>query len=176
MKDDSHHVIFMQKAIREAELAYQAGEFPVGCVIADGKDVIASGSRTTSRGITANEIDHAEILALRNLYEKWPGIGPDISKDELCLYSTLEPCLMCFGAILISGIRHIVYAFEDVMGGGTSCGLQTLTPLYRDIELIVTPHVCRLESAALMRAFFSSPDNSYLKDTLFSEYAIGLKC
>lgn len=176
MKDDSHHVIFMREALREAAFAYQAGEFPVGCVIADGKDVIASGMRTTSRGVTANEIDHAEILALRDFYEKWPGIGSDNSKDELCLYSTLEPCLMCFGAILISGIRHIVYAFEDVMGGGTSCGLQTLAPLYRDIELIVTPNVCRLESAALMRAFFSSPDNRYLKDTLFSEYAIGLKC
>ena len=172
MTDDNRDVVFMQMALRQAEAALGSGEFPVGCVIADGKAVVASGFRTTSRGHAANEIDHAEIMALRDLYEN----RPDIIRGGLTLYSTLEPCLMCFGAILISGIRHIVYALEDVMGGGTACRLDILPPLYRDSGLIVTPSVCRTESAVLMQAFFSRPENSYLRGTLFSEHAVALKC
>ncbi len=160
----------MRMALDEAESALRAGDFPVGCVITDGEEVVASGCRAASRGALANEIDHAEIIALRQLYRSRPAIG----KDRFCLYSTLEPCLMCFGAILISGIRRIVYAFEDVMGGGTSLRLQAMPPLYRDMNPAVVPNVCREESHALMRAFFSNPDNGYLKDTLFARYVMGL--
>ncbi len=158
----------MRMALDEAESALRAGEFPVGCIITDGGEVVASGRRAASRGALENEIDHAEILALRKLYRS----RPDIGKDRLCLYSTLEPCLMCFGAILISGIRRIVYAFEDVMGGGTSLPLQAMPPLYRDMDPAVVASVCRDESLALMRAFFSNPDNGYLKDTHFARYVM----
>ncbi len=160
---------FMGLALEEARKALAAGDFPVGCVIADGQQVVASGFRTASRGVMANEIDHAEIIALRH-FVKSP---LDIPKERLCLYSTLEPCLMCFGAILISGIHRIVYAFEDVMGGGTRCNRQELPPLYRDIDLTIVGNVLREESIALMRAFFSNPDNRYLRDTLFARYAMG---
>jgi tRNA(adenine34) deaminase len=43
---------------------------------------------------------------------------PDIDRSTVTMYCTMEPCLMCFSAILLSGIGRIVYAYEDVMGGG----------------------------------------------------------
>ncbi len=160
---------FMRLALAEARAALAAGDFPVGCVITDGQRVVAAGFRTNSRGVMANEIDHAEMVALRHLAKS----DPESPKDRLCLYSTLEPCLMCFGGILISGIHRIVYAFEDVMGGGTRCNRQEMPPLYRNIDLTIVPHVCREESIALMRAFFSNPDNRYLTDTLLARYVMG---
>ncbi|MFO8111930.1 MAG: nucleoside deaminase [Desulfosalsimonadaceae bacterium] len=160
---------FMTLALEEARKALAAGDFPVGCVIADGRQVVASGFRIASRGAMANEIDHAEIVALRHLVNS----PLDIPKERLCLYSTLEPCLMCFGAILISGIHRIVYAFEDVMGGGTRCNRYEMPPLYRDIDLAIVGNVLREESIALMRSFFSNPDNRYLRDTFFARYAMG---
>ena len=169
MSDCERDILFMRLALEQAETALKAGEFPVGCVITDGAAVVASGFRKTSRGITPNELDHAEIAALKDLYEN----RPEAMKRPLCLYATLEPCLMCFGAALISGIHRIVYAFEDVMGGGTSCSRESLPPLYRGADLTVIPHVCRDESAQLMRAFFSNPENSYLRGTLFAAYAMG---
>jgi len=161
---------WMRLALEQAQAALSKGEFPVGCVITDGEEVVASGSRIASRGGSFNELDHAEIVALRDLSEKRID-RPE--KGNLCIYSTLEPCLMCFGAILIAGIRRIVYSFEDAMGGGTACSLEMTGPLYRQPEPRIAAGVLREESLALMRLFFSDPDNRYLKDTLFERYTLG---
>lgn len=158
----------MGAAIEQAAKALENGEFPVGCVIADGSRILAGGGRQSSRGGTANEIDHAEILALKALYETFP----DMDGSHLSLYATLEPCLMCFGAILIAGIGRVVYAYEDVMGGGTGCGRRDLPPLYRNRSVTVVPHVCREQSLELMQRFFSDPDNPYLQGTLLAEYTL----
>ena len=154
--------------MEQAAEALASGEFPVGCIIARGERIIADGRRQSSRGQTANEIDHAEILALKALYE-YPS-GADGSC--LSIYSTLEPCLMCFGAILIAGIGRVVYAYEDVMGGGTACARQQLPPLYRNRPVAVVPGVCRSQGLELMRRFFADPANTYLQDTLLAEYTL----
>ena len=158
----------MQAALGEAAAALKAGEFPVGCVITRGESVVASGGRKWSRGISANEVDHAEIMALKDLCECNPGIDP----AELTVYATLEPCLMCFGAIMIAGIRRIVYAFEDVMGGGTGCSLNSLPPLYREPPVVIIPHIRRAESLALLQSFYTDPGNLYLKDTMLARYIL----
>ncbi|MFW6081198.1 MAG: nucleoside deaminase, partial [Desulfosalsimonas sp.] len=84
----------------------------------------------------------------------------------------MEPCLMCFGAAVISGIKRIVYAYEDVMGGGTACSLENLPPLYRDAEIRVIRHVLREQSMELFYRFFSDPQNTYLQGTLLAEYTL----
>jgi tRNA(adenine34) deaminase len=159
---------FMQKALAYAEEALAAGEFPVGCVIADRETIRAGGFRCATSGDGANEIDHAEILALKALYQTTALAAP----EKLTVYCTMEPCLMCFGAILISGIRRIVYAFEDVMGGGTGCDLSVLTPLYREKSVQVVSGLLRAPSLALFRQFFSRPENDYWKDSLLAEYTL----
>jgi len=159
---------FMEKALAHAQNALSAGEFPVGCVIADEKNIKAAGFRRCSGGQHPNEIDHAEILALRALYKTNALAHP----EKLTVYCTMEPCLMCFGAILISGIRRIVYAYEDRMGGATACDLSLAGPLYRENDMQVIPHVLRNQSLALFQQFFLRPENNYWKNSLLAEYTM----
>ncbi len=159
----------MKLAMEEARRALEKGEFPVGCVVASGREVVSSGRRRRSNQVLGGECDHAEMVALRRMEQAGGGIGPP---EELTVYVTLEPCLMCFGAILIHGIRRIVYAYEDVMGGGTGCELKSLGPLYRPAPEIVGG-VMRAESLALLKTFFGAGDHDYLRDSLLCRHVLG---
>jgi tRNA(adenine34) deaminase len=168
----SDHIHFMALAIENARQALDAGEFPVGCIIADGDKTLADGSRKNSLGTTPGETDHAEINTLNALEQQERDTGRSFDRSRLTLYSTLEPCLMCFGAILINGINTIVYAVEDVMGGGTSCDLKSLPPLYSQRRITIVPDVMRQESLALLKNFFSDPARTYLKDTMLADHVL----
>jgi tRNA(adenine34) deaminase len=159
---------FMAAALEQAETAYHAGEFPVGCILVYKDRILASGRRTGTAADGVNEVDHAEMVALRRLVLA----GRDAAPAEIVLFSTLEPCLMCYGAAILSGIRTIVYAFEDVMGGGTGCDLTQLSPLYRNADISIIPHVRRAESVLLLKAFFANPENIYWKDSLLARYTL----
>ena len=158
---------FMGLALAQAREALDAGEFPVGCVIVAGDRVVAEGRRTHSRG-QANELDHAEVVALRELLTR----DPTIERAGLTVYSTMEPCLMCFATLLLNGVQRIVYAYEDMMGGATGLDLATLAPLYRQMRLEVVPHLRRAESLALFRDFFANPANGYWQDSLLAGYTL----
>jgi tRNA(adenine34) deaminase len=159
---------FMTAALEQAETAYHAGEFPVGCILVHKDRILASGRRTGTTAEGVNEVDHAEMVALRRLVLA----GRDVAPAEIVLFSTLEPCLMCYGAVILSGIRTIVYAFEDVMGGGTGCDLTRLSPLYRNADISIIPHVRRADSLQLLKAFFANPENVYWKDSLLARYTL----
>ncbi len=163
----SEHEKFMEMALRQARQALSAGEFPVGCVMVHNGEVIASGRRSNSIGRT-NEIDHAEILALRTL------LADDRKFDigGVTVYSTMEPCLMCYATMLINGIRRFVFSYEDAMGGGTNLPLEMLSPLYRGMSVMVVGKVLRNESLALFKEFFSSPDCEYLQSSLLATYTL----
>jgi tRNA(adenine34) deaminase len=79
---------------------------------------------------------------------------------------------MCYAALLLNGIHHIVYAYEDVMGGGTSLPLDQLTPLYKGMSVKTVQGVMRAESLALLKSFFSDPRNDYLRNTLLARYTL----
>jgi tRNA(adenine34) deaminase len=170
MSKKNNDIKFMKKAIHCASVALDRGDFPVGCVITYQNDIISTGDRTGSAGPSSNELNHAEINALKNL-----GTQKQISclnLNQLTLYSTLEPCLMCFGAILIHKIPRIVYAFEDVMGGGTSLNRSDLPPLYATQDIEIVSGVCRQDSLHLFQDFFNNPKNNYLSGTYLSNYII----
>lgn len=162
---------YMALALDQAAAALAQGEFPVGCVIVQNGRVVALGARGgTGRPVGShaiiNEVDHAEIQALKNL-----AVCPDPVIPEKCtLFSTMEPCLMCYGAILISGIKTVVYAFEDPMGGGTGCDLTSLPPLYRDRRIQLTGGICRQKSLDLFYNFFNKGENSYWKGSFLDRY------
>ena len=162
------HVRFMQEALKDAQTAMDHQEFPVGCVLVYQDRIIARGRRLHSTGKGLLELDHAEITALRNLDSS----GLSVAMDQVIAYSTMEPCLMCFATLLLNGIRHIVYAYEDVMGGGTNLPLPQLSPLYRSMSVEIVPHVMRAESLTLVQAFFRNPDNDYWKDSLLALYTL----
>jgi tRNA(adenine34) deaminase len=167
MADDAH---MMNQALAQAESALDRGEFPVGCVIVHRERILVTGSRhgTSVQSDGMNETDHAEMVALRAL-DRGLTMPP---REEMVLYSTMEPCLMCFAAILLSRIGRIVYAFEDVMGGGTGVELGGLPPLYRDAPVSVTGGVLRGESLRLFKAFFSDPRNAYWRGSLLERYTL----
>jgi tRNA(adenine34) deaminase len=158
----------MRRALDQARGALMAGEFPVGCVMVYEDRVLLSGARQGSSGEMANEIEHAEMVALTKLSR----LKSRIDTRRISLYTTMEPCLMCYAALILSGIRRIVYAYEDVMGGGTGCNMASLPPLYRNAKISVTPHVLRPESLALFKAFFASSGTSYWQGSLLARYTL----
>lgn len=162
------HAVFMQVALEQARQALARGEFPVGCVLVQGGRVLVSGAREGSRAPQPNEVDHAEVVALRRYY----AISNSLPQGPITAYSTMEPCLMCFGALLLARIDTIVYAYEDVMGGATSCDLSLLPLLYQQAAVRIVGGVRRGESLALFQAFFADPNNAYWRDSLLARYSL----
>ena len=161
-----NYELFMNKALVLAQEALDRGEFPVGCVMVHGETILATGARTGTIGDDRNELDHAEMLALRRLHD----LDKPINHGEVTVFCTMEPCLMCYAALILAGIGKIVYAYEDVMGGGSACDLSGLKPLYKNSPVIVVANVMRTESLKLFQAYFSNPANSYWKNSLLAEY------
>ena len=159
---------FMQKALSQARNALSAGEFPVGCVVVREDRILTTGARKGTAGNFPNEIDHAEMIALKRLADL------EINRDnkKIVLFTTLEPCLMCLGALILSGISEIVYAYEDIMGGGLSCDLKNLMPLYKNSRISVVPNILRKESLELFQAFFNNSENSYWQGSLLADYTL----
>jgi tRNA(adenine34) deaminase len=162
------HEIYMKEALLEAKEALVAGEFPVGCVLVYEKKIVSRGRRFNSRAPNENELDHAEIMALRKLFAQHPAI----ERSRIIVYSTMEPCLMCYVTLLLNGIRTIVYGYEDIMGGGTSLDLKELTPLYREMSVTITGQILRRESLELFKTFFSGQDNTYWQDSPLARYTL----
>jgi tRNA(adenine34) deaminase len=105
---------FMNEAIKEAKKAQIAGEIPVGAVIVKNNVIIARGHNTKEN--TNNPVNHAEIVAITNACEhlkNWRLSDCDI-------YVTLEPCVMCAGAILNSRIKNLYFGAYDFKYG--ACG------------------------------------------------------
>lgn len=170
-----NHQHYMTIALNEAKKALRAKEFPVGCVLVHNGHILATGKRQNSvtgirhgKKVAANELDHAEIVALRALLADHPEIAP----EEITLYCSMEPCLMCFAALLLSNIHTIVYAYEDAMGGGTGLNLSHLTPLYQQMKVTIIPNVLREESLSLFKIFFADPENLYWRNSYLAEYTL----
>ena len=160
------HEHYMREALAEAELALSQGEFPVGVVLVADGEILVRASRRNSQAASRNEIDHAEINGLRILLRDYPQVEP----SRVWVYSTMEPCLMCYSTLLLSGIRHIIWAYEDVMGGGTNLALQQLNPLYQAMQVQLVGGVLRQESLALFQQFFQGHD--YWQDSLLARYTL----
>ena len=138
--DDNY---FMNLALEEANKAANADEVPVGAVIVNGGgEIISSAFNTVEKDVSC--IMHAEIKAILNAQkqlENW-------RLDECSLYVTLEPCIMCCGAILLSRISKVVYGTIDPKGGSVS------TILNGKVEVV--SGIMEEESSLLLKSFFKS--------------------
>ncbi len=157
----------MALALKEAENVMRDGEFPVGCVLVYEGEVVAAGGRENS-GAGGNEFDHAEIVALRRLLKT----NPTLDFSRIVVYSTLEPCLMCYTTLILNGFRTIVYGYEDVMGGGSGLELQRLPSLYAKMQVKVIPGVLRSACLSLFQEFFADEKNDYWRDSPLSQYTL----
>lgn len=103
--------LYIREAMRLARLAEEEDEVPVGCVIVRGGEIIASAYNTRERSRCATH--HAEILAIERACEALGGWRlPDTT-----LYVTMEPCVMCAGAIINARIPRVVFGASDIRFG-----------------------------------------------------------
>jgi tRNA(adenine34) deaminase len=116
---------FMRVALNEAELASAEDEVPVGAIaVVDGEIV---GHAHNIREKTANPLGHAEILLLENLARQ----SHDWRFEDVTVYVTCEPCIMCAGALLQARVSRIVYGCKDPKAGACD----SLYELTRDTRL-----------------------------------------
>lgn len=108
MFDDTY---FMKEALKQARQAYDAGEVPVGAVVVWDNKIIARGHNQVEQ--LKDSTAHAEMIALTSAFNQ---LGSKYL-PEATLYVTVEPCLMCCGAIYWSKVARIVYGAEDVKNG-----------------------------------------------------------
>lgn len=145
MTDDER---FMTAALAEAREAFDAGEIPVGAVVVCGGRIIGRGHNLTERltDVTA----HAEMLALTAAAQTLGGKY----LPEATLYVTVEPCLMCAGAIGWAQIGRIVYGASDPKRGFSVMTQGAPRPPFHP-RATVTSGVLAGECADLMKRFFS---------------------
>jgi tRNA(adenine34) deaminase len=116
---------FMRQAIQLAQLAEREGNLPVGAVIALGDKVVAEG-RSAIWVPRFDATRHAEVEALRAVPAELWG-----ESQHMSLYTTLEPCLMCFASILLHRIGRVVFGASDPYGGA-GAALGRLPPYFRE--------------------------------------------
>lgn len=135
---------FMKQAYRQALIAKEEGEVPVGAVIVSGNQIIA---RTYNQVERLNDVTaHAEILALTAASE---AMGSKYLVD-CSLYVTLEPCLMCAGALRWSQLGKLIYGASDEKNGFMNYGKELLHPSTR-LAYGVMEEECR----ELLKQFFA---------------------
>ena len=138
----------MRAALAEARIAAEAGEVPVGAVVARDGEIIARAHNLRETG--KNAVYHAELLAIDAACRALGGWR--LWQCEL--FVTLEPCPMCSGAIINSRLRRVVYGAKDPKAG--CCGsLTDLFALPFNHHPVVEQGLLEEESAALLRQFFA---------------------
>ncbi|MEM8629264.1 MAG: tRNA adenosine(34) deaminase TadA [Chlamydiota bacterium] len=142
------NIFYMQEALREARIAFAAGEVPVGAVVVHAGRIIGRGHNQVEmlRDATA----HAEMIALSAAsahFEDWRLLDTD-------LYVTLEPCVMCAGALMQCRVKNVFWGASDIRlgAGGSFVDLFSLQhPMHR---IAVQGGILAEESAHLLRSFF----------------------
>ena len=141
---------FMSQAYKEAVKAYEADEVPIGCVIVKDDKIIARAHNRKEQKNSA--VHHAEIECIEKATKKldtW-------HLDDCEMYVTLEPCIMCAGAIINSRIKKVYYATKDPKGGAFGSNLDITKikklnhyPLYESGDM-------QEECSKLLKDFFKS--------------------
>ena len=138
---------FMKQALKEAHLAYAEGEVPVGAVVVMEGKLIARGHNMVEK--LNDPTAHAEIIALTSAFSQ---VGAKYLPGAT-LYVTVEPCLMCAGALYWSKISRIVWGADDEKNGHKRI-TKNISPFHQKAE--VTNGVLKEECAQLMKDFFAS--------------------
>ena len=139
--------LYMKQALKEAQHAFDEGEVPVGAIIVMNGRVIAKGYNQVEK--LTDSTAHAEIIALTAAFNF---LGSKYLPDAT-LYVTLQPCLMCSGALYWSKIARIVYGAEDEKNGYKRIA-GNLSPFHP--KTIVNGGLLQEECAKLMKDFFKA--------------------
>lgn len=140
--------VFMREALREAEIALEHDEIPIGCVIVKDGEIIGRGHN--AREELQRAVMHAEIMAIENanLSEKsWRLL-------DCTLFVTIEPCVMCSGAIGLARIQNVVYGAKNQKFGAAGSLYDILTDERLNHRVEVETGILEDECAAIMQDFF----------------------
>ena len=146
--DSETDIRYMQEALREARRAFEEDEVPIGAVVVADEQVLGRGyNRIESlRDATA----HAEIIAIGAASES----RGDWRLEGATLYVTVEPCMMCLGAVFLSRISRVVYGARDMRAGACGGALSLGGLKYMDREVIISGGVLEDECRRLLQEFF----------------------
>ena len=139
---EKDHSYFMKKAFEEAEYAFFKNEVPVGCVIVNNNDIISRSSNMVE--LLNDSTAHAELIAITSAQNSLNSKN----LDNCILYTTLEPCIMCYGAIYWSKINTVVYAASDKKRGFSRHSIET------DRKINIISGYMEKESKELLDSFF----------------------
>lgn len=140
----------MAEALKLAREAERAGEVPVGAVVVLNGEVIGRGRNAPVE--LHDPSAHAEMVALR---EAASAIG-NYRVENATLYSTLEPCVMCAGALVTARIARLVFGARDLRFGGVRSKFQVADSELLNHRVEIVEGVMGAECAELMQRFFSS--------------------
>lgn len=141
---------FMSLALDEARQAYQEGEVPIGAVLINGDGILICSEHNRIEQLN-DATAHAEILALREASKK-------LNRRRLSdctLYSTVEPCAMCAGALVLCRVKRLVYGATDSKFGAAESIFNVVNNPTLNHQLDVTAGVMEEESRELMQKFFT---------------------
>ena len=141
---------YMLEALKEAELAKLEDEVPIGCVIVKDDQIIARAHNL--RETTNNPLGHAETLAIKKASETlgdWQLVNCD-------LYVTIEPCIMCGGAIIQSRIKKVIYGAPDLKGGAFGSSINILESKNINHRPEVIKGVLESECSKIIKDYFKS--------------------
>jgi len=141
-------ITFMERALSLARSASNKGEVPVGAILTlDGK-IIGEGENCP---IACHDPSaHAEIMALRNAATKLE----NYRLPGTTLYVTLEPCIMCMGAIIHARVQRVVFGAYDPKTGAAGSRYSIGTDQLLNHTLEITPGICETECTAILKSFF----------------------
>ena len=141
---------YMLEALKEAELAKLEDEVPVGCVIVKDDQIIARAHN--QREVTNNPLGHAETLAIKKASE----ILNDWQLVDCDLYVTIEPCIMCGGAIIQSRIRKVIYGAPDLKGGAFGSSINIVDAQNINHRPEIVKGVLEEECTKIIKDYFKS--------------------
>ena len=139
---------FMREALKEAEIALDHDEIPIGCVIVKNGEIIGRGHN--AREELQRAVMHAEIMAIEeaNAYEKsWRLL-------DTTLFVTIEPCVMCSGAIGLARIPQVIYGAKNQKFGAAGSLYDILTDERLNHRVDLESGILEAECAQMMQDFF----------------------
>jgi tRNA(adenine34) deaminase len=139
----------MRLALREAERALEHDDVPIGAVVVREGEV--AGAAGNERELRGDPTAHAEIIALRAA----AAAAGSWRLGDCVLYVTLEPCVMCAGAIVLARVPRVVYAATDPKAGAAGSVLDVLGEPRLNHRPEVAGGLLADESAALLQQFFA---------------------
>ncbi len=139
---------YMNEALKEAQKAFQEDEVPIGAVAVYKNQIIGRGHNQIER--LQDPTAHAEIIAVTaaaNALSSW-------RLEEVIIYTTIEPCIMCAGALVHARVKRIVFGARDEKFGGCGSIFNVVQEKKLNHRIEIVEGVMTDEAAGLMKSFF----------------------